>query len=70
MCIALKYALPPFSPPLPSGVQTSKQNMHRIELGDSIYLLNHENGDFQSIRDSVNQIGVAKKGRICLMMTQ
>ena len=23
-----KFALPPFSPPLPSGVQISKQNMH------------------------------------------
>ena len=29
VCFVLKLALPPFSPPLPSGVQISKQNRHR-----------------------------------------
>ena len=29
MRFVLKFALPPFSPPLPSGVQISKENMHR-----------------------------------------
>ena len=29
VCFVLKFALPPFSPPLPSGVQISKQNTHR-----------------------------------------
>ena len=28
VCFDLKFALPPFSPPLPSGVQISKQNTH------------------------------------------
>ena len=28
VCFILKFALPPFSPPLPSGMQISKQNMH------------------------------------------
>ena len=27
-CFVLKFALPPFSPALPSGVQISKQNTH------------------------------------------
>ena len=26
LCFVLKFSLPPFSPPLPSGVQISKQN--------------------------------------------
>ena len=30
VCFVLKFALPHFSPPLPSGVQISKQNTHRI----------------------------------------
>ena len=29
VCFVLKFALPPFSSPLPSGVQISKQNRHR-----------------------------------------
>ena len=29
VCLVLKFALPPFSHPLPSGVQISKQNRHR-----------------------------------------
>ena len=28
VCFVLKFAFPPFSPTLPSGVQISKQNMH------------------------------------------
>ena len=28
VCFVLKFALPPFSPPLPSGVQIAKQNKH------------------------------------------
>ena len=28
VCLVLKFALPPFYPPLPSGVQISKQNTH------------------------------------------
>ena len=29
MCFVLKFAFPPFYPPLPSGVEISKQNTHR-----------------------------------------
>ena len=29
VCFVLKFALPPFSPPLPSVVEISKQNRHR-----------------------------------------
>ena len=29
VCFVLIFALPQFSPPLPSGVQISKQNMHK-----------------------------------------
>ena len=37
----LNFALPPFSPPLPSGVQISKQYTHRtldpINISDPVY---------------------------------
>ena len=34
-CLALKFALPPFSTPLPSGVQILKQNMHFDPISNS-----------------------------------
>ena len=30
VCFVLKFALPPFSPPLPSGVRISKQNIYLV----------------------------------------